>query len=155
MNTRHLVCNICISFPSAPYLAAQSLDSSLLSQRNPSSSSSSPSTTSSQPASSSSTSTGPQNTSTATSTSTASSSSSAQAPTSATSSNSQGLGGLGANKPSSLPPFGAQGIQHAGAQNTGNIGDSTSATSQQQAHPEPPERYTILIKHCCLESIHL
>lgn len=125
-------------FPSAPYLAAQSLDSSLLSQRNPSSTLSS--SISSQPANSSSTSTGPQNTSTATSTSTASSNSSTPAPTSTTSSNSQGLGGLGSNKASSLPPFGAQGIQHAGTQSTGTIGDNTSATSQPQAHPEPPER---------------
>ncbi|KAK1786371.1 hypothetical protein P4O66_017608, partial [Electrophorus voltai] len=105
-----------------PYLAAQSLDNSLLTQRNPSSSSSS---WSSQPASSSS-----------------SSSSGVGSTTPASTSNPQGVGGSAPAKPASLPAVGESrvlGTQQAAAQGPGTAGDGASATCQTQPQPEPPE----------------
>ncbi len=131
-------CNRLILFliSSASILASQSLDSSLLSQRNPTSSTQTSSSdspvTATQNTTPSTNSTSNTNTTTSTTSTTSSSSSSC----------SQGIGTMPSSKPNSLPPFGGlQSSQPSGGQSAGTLGDGTSATSQPQVQSEPAERY--------------
>lgn len=120
---------------SASILASQSLDSSLLSQRNP--------TSSTQTSSSDSPVTATQNTTPSTnSTSNTNTTTTTTSTTSSSSSCSQGIGTMPSSKPNSLPPFGGlQSSQPSGGQSAGTLGDGTSATSQPQVQSEPAERY--------------
>lgn len=132
-------CKVSIIFhvSSASCLASQSLDGSLLSQRNPASSS--------QTSSSSSPITATQNvTPTTNSTSNTNTTPTSTSTSSSSSSCPQGLGNMPSSKPNTIPPFGAQGLQsnqQSGGQSAGTLGDATSATSQPQVPSEPAERY--------------
>lgn len=123
----------------APYLSDQSLDSSLLSQRSPSTASSS-----SQTSSFSSTSSGLQSTNT-----TSSSTSSAQVNSSpSSSSGSQIIGGMASSKPSSYSPFGTAGLQGSTSQNglqsnpqgAAGMAENGPSANQTQGPTETPER---------------
>uniref|UniRef100_A0A673H5R3 Mediator of RNA polymerase II transcription subunit 13 n=1 Tax=Sinocyclocheilus rhinocerous TaxID=307959 RepID=A0A673H5R3_9TELE len=116
----------------ASILASQSLDSSLLSQRNPTSSTQTSSSgspvTAAQNATPSTNSTSSTNTTTTTTSTTPSSCS-------------QGIGTMPSSKPNSLPPFGGlQSSQPSGGQSAGTLGDGTSATSQPQVQSDTMER---------------
>ncbi len=127
-------CNRLILFliSSASILASQSLDSSLLSQRNP--------TSSTQTSSSDSPVTATQNTTP--STNSTSNTTTTSTTSSSSSSCSQGISTMPSSKPNSLPPFGGlQSSQPSGGQSAGTLGDGTSATSQPQVQSEPAERY--------------
>lgn len=132
---------------SAPYLSEQSLDSSLLTQRNPTTAA----TPSFQTSSSSSTSSGLQSTNT-----TGSNTSSAQPAQPAqvnstppsSSSGSQTIGGMTSAKPSSFSPFGTAGLQGGVSQNgpqpnsqgTGGLAENGSSAYPSQGPTESPER---------------
>lgn len=135
---------------SAPYLASQPLDSSLLSQPFPS-----PTQSSTQTSSSTSSQQGPGNTGG----SSISSSSISGSVNGSTSSNSlmtsagQPGSGMPSSKPTAFPPFGSMSTQaqggalqsgqlgqQASAHNTGSSGESSS--SHAPGPTEPPERYT-------------
>ncbi|KAJ8403825.1 hypothetical protein AAFF_G00346930 [Aldrovandia affinis] len=134
----------------APYLAAQSLDSSLLNQPNPPSTSSQSS--SMQPPSSAPSSAGPQCTGSSAHSGSSSSSSSSNgtgavplANASGTPSSSlpppQGTGGtVPSGKPGSFPPYGNVGSNpQSGQQNSGSLGDNANGTGQIPAPAEPTE----------------
>lgn len=150
----------------APYLASQPLDSSLLTQPNPSPSSSQSSST--QLSSSTSSSVGQQSSTTAAGPTVPNSSSNAGSGNSSASTNNlvttSGQSGpaLLSAKANCFPSFGSmssqgQGVgpqsgqlgQQAGTQNAGSSGDNSS--SQAQGPSEPPERYA----SSCTSTQHL
>lgn len=129
-------CNSLILFliSSASILASQSLDSSLLSQRNP--------TSSTQTSSSDSPVTATPNTTPSTNSTYNTNNTTTTTSTTSSSSCSQGIGTMSSSKPNSLPPFGGlQSSQPSGGQSAGTVGDGTSPTSQPQVQSEPAERY--------------
>lgn len=136
-------------FLSAPYLSEQSLDNSLLSQRNPAVALSL-SSSSSQTPSSSSTSLGPQSTN---STNSAQPAQINSTPPSTTS-GSQTIGGLASAKPSSYTPFGTTGLQGSTSQNgpqstpqgAGGLAENGPSANQPQGPSEAPERWVISVR---------
>lgn len=162
--------NLCLVpfVSSAPYLATQALDSSLLIQPNPI-----PSTTqSSSSQSSSNLQTSMASGGSALNNNSAASNSGSGLPgnTNNTPSSSSGPQGssIQSAKPSSFPPFGSMGVQgnssqsgalgqQAVTQNSSLSGDNSAVNSQTQGPSEPPERYAmhlllfpVLIETSCI-----
>lgn len=129
---------------SAPYLSEQSLDSSLLTQRNPTTAAAS----SFQTSSSSSTSSGLQSTNTTGSNTSSAQPAQVNSTPPSSSSGSQTIGGMTSAKPSSFSPFGTAGLQGGASQNgpqpnsqgTGGLAENGSSAYQSQAPTESPER---------------
>lgn len=159
---RVLVSLIFILFPvsSAPYLATQSLDSSLLIQPTPVTSSTQSSSSQSSGSASSNSQTSMASGGSALNNNSAASNSGSGLPgnTNNTPSSSSGPQGssIQSAKPSSFPPFGSMGVQgnssqsgalgqQAVTQNSSLSGDNSTVNSQTQGPSEPPERYTMYL----------
>lgn len=158
INQTVFLTNLCFvpSVSSAPYLATQLLDSSLLIQPNPIPSSSQSS--SSQSSSNLQTSMASGGSTLNNNSAASNSGSGLSGNTNNTSSSSSGPQGssIQSAKPSSFPPYGSMGVQgnssqsgalgqQAVTQNSSLSGDNSAVNSQTQGPSEPPERYAMYL----------